>query len=804
MSDLMNKREMTEEDIKLRYITPAIECKWDKHSQIKMEYNFTDGRVIVRGNVTARGKRKKADYLLYYKRNIPLAIIEAKDNNHSVGAGMQQAIEYAAILDIPFVYSSNGDAFLEHDIKQGKEREIALDAFPTPDELWSRYKGDKQITLEQERLITEPYYYKIGDKTPRYYQRIAINRTIEAIAHGQNRILLVMATGTGKTYTAFQIIHRLWKSGMKKKILYLADRNILIDQTMQQDFSPFEKIMTKVGGKKLDSSYEIYMSLYQQLAGDENEEPFREFKNNFFDLIIVDECHRGSAKEDSRWRKILEYFSSATQIGMTATPKHDKEINTADYFGKPIYTYSLKQGIDDGFLAPYKVMRIGVNVDLEGWRPTVGQTDEDGNEIEDREYNSKDYDRNIVIKDRTAQVAKRITKWLKDNDRMAKTIVFCVGVNHAEQMRQELVNMNSDMVAINNKYVMRITGDDDEGKAQLDNFIDVDTPYPVIATTSKLMSTGVDCKTTKLIVLDNNINSMTEFKQIIGRGTRLRPDYGKEYFTIMDFRNSCRLFADPDFDGEPVSITEDCEVCGQNPCVCPCKICGQYPCICEPDTVMPHEICSVCGHSPCTCPCDVCGKHPCVCETGAKTPVVGKGKVKISILNERVQYYDKDGRLITESITDYSKKNILQEFATLEDFLEVWNSDRRKQAIINELKDRGVLLDALREAAGNKDIDDFDLICHIAFDKKPLTKAERANNVKKRDYLNKYEGLAREVLSDLLDKYMSDGIGDLEGTKVLEIDPFRTIGALKIAKAFGGKKDFLKAIKELQDEIYAA
>ncbi len=804
MNELMNKHEMTEEDIKLRYITPSIECKWDKHSQIKMEYNFTDGRVIVRGNVTARGKRKKADYLLYYKSNMPLAIVEAKDNNHSVGAGMQQAIEYAEILDVPFVYSSNGNAFLEHDMKHGTEREIALEAFPTPDELWTRYKQDKQISSAQEPLITEPYYYKLGDKIPRYYQIIAINRTIEAVAQGQNRILLVMATGTGKTYTAFQIIHRLWKSGIKKKILYLADRNILIDQTMQQDFSPFEKIMTKVGGKKLDSSYEIYMSLYHQLAGDENEEPFREFKPNFFDLIVVDECHRGSAKEDSRWRRILEYFSSATQIGMTATPKHDKEVNTAEYFGAPIYTYSLKQGIDDGFLAPYKVMRVGTNVDLEGWRPTYGQIDEDGNAIEDREYNSKDYDKNIIIKDRTACVAKRITKWLKDNGRMSKTIVFCVGVNHAERMRQEMVNLNSDLVAKNSKYVMRITGDDEEGKAQLDNFIGVDSPYPVIATTSKLLSTGVDCKTTKLIVLDNNINSMTEFKQIIGRGTRLRPDYGKEYFTIMDFRNSCRLFADPDFDGEPVSITEDCETCGQNPCICPCEVCGKYPCICGEEQGLLSEPCPICGHLPCTCPCEVCGKYPCVCLSGVKTPIVGKGKVKISILNERVQYYDKDGKLITESITDYSKKNILHEYATLDEFLKAWNKDRRKQAIIDELKERGVLLDALREAAGNKDIDDFDLICHIAFDKKPLTKLERANNVKKRDYLNKYEGLARDVLSALLDKYTSDGISNLEDTKVLEIDPFRTIGALKIAKAFGGKKDFLKAIKELQDEIYAA
>lgn len=777
MSDLMKKHEMTEEDIKLQFITPAIEAAgWDKLKQIKMEYNFTDGRVIVRGNITARGKRKRTDYLLYYKPNLPLAIVEAKDNRHSIGDGMQQGIEYAECLDVPFVYSSNGDGFLEHDMLCGKEREIKLEEFPSPEELWRRYKGDTSMTSDQETLITEPYYFQPGDKTPRYYQRIAINRTIDAIARGQNRILLVMATGTGKTYTAFQIIHRLWKSGRKKKILFLADRNILVDQTMQQDFKPFSKVMTKIEGKKLDSSYELYLSLYQQLAGDENEEPFRAFKPDFFDLIVIDECHRGSAKEDSRWRRILEYFSSATQIGMTATPKETKEVSNISYFGEPIYTYSLKQGIDDGFLAPYKVLRVGLDRDLEGWRPRAGQHDIYGFEIDDREYNIKDFDKNLIIDERTIAVAKRITKFLKDTDRFAKTIVFCVDIDHAERMRQALVNENADLVAENSKYVMRITGDNAEGKAQLDYFIAEDSPYPVIVTTSKLMTTGVDCKTCKLIVLDNNINSMTEFKQIIGRGTRLKPDYGKEYFTIMDFRNACRLFADPEFDGDPIVIIDDG---GTNP---------EVPNDDPPATDDPPYNGNGGGDEP--------------SEPHHKFRVRG---VEVTILNERVQYYDKDGKLITESVTDYSKKNILGEYATLDSFLRAWNSEEKKQAIIDELQERGVLLEALREASGNKDIDDFDLICHIAYDKAPLTKAERANNVRKRGYLYKYSGLAQEVLSALLDKYMNEGIQDIENIEILSNDPFRQFGTpMKIAKLFGGKAGYKKAVKELQNEIYVA
>ena len=781
MDETWNKKEMTEEDIKLRYITPAIECKWDKHAQMRMEFNFTDGRVIVRGNSVARGKRKKADYILYYKRNLPLAIVEAKDNRHSVGSGMQQGIEYAEILDIPFVYSSNGDAFLEHDMKNGTEREIAIEDFPKPEDLWARYVGEKCFTPEQQKVITEPYFFQVGDKTPRYYQSVAINRTIEAVARGQNRILLVMATGTGKTYTAFQIIHRLWKSGMKKKILFLADRNILVDQTMQQDFKPFEKIMTKIKGRELDSSYELYLSLYQQLAGDEADEPFREFKPDFFDLIVIDECHRGSAREDSRWRRILEYFANATQIGMTATPKETKMISNIDYFGDPIYTYSLKQGIDDGFLAPYKVVRVGLDRDLEGWRPPLGKRDVYGNEIEDREYNIKDYDKNLVIDDRTKTVAKRISTFLRGTSRFDKTIVFCVDIDHAERMRQALVNENADLVAENPKYVMRITGDNAEGKAQLDYFIAEESKYPVIVTTSKLMTTGVDCKTCKLIVLDNNISSMTEFKQIIGRGTRLKPEYyvgderqKKEYFTIMDFRNACRLFADPNFDGDPVSIVDEGED-GENIAPDPQ----------EPPTSPPED-----GDD---------GDPP--------TPRIKYrvNDVDVMIINERVQYYDKDGKLTTESVTDYSRKNILGEFATLDDFISTWNTSDRKQAIVDELKERGVLLDALREAAGNRDIDDFDLVCHIAFDKKPLTKAERVDSVRKRDYLSQYEGVAREVLDALLDKYAANGIADLEQVSTLQIDPFRSIGDLrKIINAFGGKQKYLLAVQQLQNQIYTA
>ena len=772
---------LTEEDVKYRYITPAIERSGWKKEQVLMEYFFTDGQIIVRGNAVARGKRKKADYLLTHRDGqLPLAIVEAKDDAHSVGDGMQQALEYARILNIPFAFSSNGNGFLEHDLLTGREREYGLQQFPTEAELWLRYMQAKGLTSEQEQIIKQPYYYDIFySKRPRYYQRVAIDRTIEAISSGRDRILLVMATGTGKTYTAFQIIWRLLRAGKVRRVLYLADRNILINQTMQQDFKPFEKIMTKVQDKTLDSSYEIYMSLYHQLVGDDGKETFREFKPEFFDLIVVDECHRGSAKEESQWRRILEYFSQAIHIGMTATPKETREVSNITYFGEPVYTYSLKQGIDDGFLAPYKVIRIGLDKDLEGWRPYKGMLDINGNLIEDREYSTSDYDRKLIIDERTQAVANRISKWLKANDRFSKTIVFCVDIDHAERMRQALVNENSDLVAQNSKYVMRITGDNPEGKAQLENFIDPEEPYPTIVTTSKLMTTGVDCKTCKLIVLDNNINSMTEFKQIIGRGTRLYPDKGKEYFTIIDFRDACRLFADPDFDGDPVVIVDGGDG-GED--------WDPKPPIADEGT--PETLVGGAVFEP-----------PTEYFPDAKYRVRG---VPVRILNERVQYYDKDGALITESIKDYSRKNILEEFATLEKFIKAWDAADKKQVIIEELRDRGVLLEALRELSG-KDYDDFDLIMHIAFDKKPLTKRERVNNVQKQGYLHKYEGVCREVLTALLDKYMNEGVSELEDTHVLENAPFDRFGsAKKIAKLFVGKAAYLTAVREMERVIFAA
>jgi len=786
----LDKKKMTEEDIKMKYITPAVvKAGWNLESQISAEYYFTDGRVIVRGNVTARGERKRADYILAYKPNIPLAIIEAKDNKHSVGDGMQQGIEYADILDIPFVYSSNGDGFIEHDMKNGTERELAIGEFPSPEELWRRFKNVSEFDEKQLEIVTEPYYYSYQDKKPRYYQRVAINRTVEVVAKGKDRILLVMATGTGKTYTAFQIAWRLWKSGVKKKILFLADRNILIDQTMSNDFKPFEKVMTKIENRKMDSSYELYLSLYHQMTGEDEMEVFRQFKPDFFDLIIVDECHRGSAKEESRWRKILEYFSGATQIGMTATPKETKDTSNINYFGEPIYTYSLKQGIEDGFLAPYKVIRVGLDKDLNGYRPEAGKTDMYGNEIEDREYSINDFDRKIIIDDRTKTIARKVTEFLKKTDRFSKTIVFCIDIAHAERMRQALINENSDLVRENSKYIMRITGDNEEGKAQLDNFIDEECNYPTIVTTSKLMTTGVDCKTCKLIVLDNIFgeNGMTEFKQIIGRGTRLKEDYGKLYFTIMDFRNASRLFADPTFDGEPVQIYEPKE---NDPIVEDEEI---------DENIHVNEEEGKEGYKP--------GHGDFGFEDdGKQRPKVYRiNDVEVKVLSERVQYYDRDGKLITENITDYSKRNILERFATLETFLRDWNSGDKKQAIIDELKEHGVLLEALREESGDKDSDDFDLICHIAYDKKPLTKSERANNVKKRGYLYKYSETAQKVLEALLEKYKDLGLYEIEDTKILELKDFEQFGSpLKIVKMFGGKDGYLKAIEELEREIYIA
>ncbi|MEK4509698.1 EcoAI/FtnUII family type I restriction enzme subunit R [Paenibacillus sp. FSL K6-2524] len=786
----MAKRDLSEEDIKARYITPAItNAGWELKKQIRLEYAFTAGRIILRGNITTRGKRKRADYVLFYKNNFPLAVIEAKANNHPVGAGLQQGIVYAKALDIYYVYASNGDGFVEQNLITGEVKELSLEEFPSPEDLYRRYLKDKNITDTEEKVLLEPYYYVPDYKTPRYYQRIAINRTVDAVAKGQDRVLLVCATGTGKTFMAFQIIYRLWKAGLKKKILFLADRNVLVDQTISGDFKPFGGKMTKVEKRTLDSSYEIYLALYQQLSGDEGEESYLQFQPNFFDLIVIDECHRGSAKEDSAWRKILDYFSSATHVGCTATPIETKETSSQTYFGEPIYEYSLKQGIDDGFLAPYKVIRIGLDKDLEGYRPESGKVDKHGYEIEDREYNVKDYDRTLVIDDRTRVIAAKITEFLRKTDRYSKTIVFCVDIEHAMRMQQALINANKDLYAANDKYIMRITGDNDEGKAQLEYFIDEESTYPVIAVTSKLMTTGVDAKMCKLIVLDNNFgdNGMTEFKQIIGRGTRLLEEYGKTYFTIMDFRNASRLFADPAFDGKPEVVID---------------INGDEPII-EPIVDSSDETESYTNAGG-------------VMETRGDYNTDGFddndkpkkyyiGDVVVKVLSERVQYLDKDGKLITESLIDYTKKNILQQYARLDDFLRTWTEAQKKQAIIEELRDEGVLLDAVREELGKTELDDFDLICHLAYDKPPLTKAERANNVKKRHYLYKYSELAQQVLETLLHKYADEGIKEIEETKVLQLKEFSKFGSpMKIVKAFGGKDAYQKAVQELENEIYYA
>ena len=791
----MGKSHLSEEDIKLRYITPAIQNAGWENKQIRMEYAFTAGRIILRGNITARGRKKSADYLLSYKNNFPLAIVEAKDNTQPVGAGLQQAIDYAKALDVPYVYASNGDGFVEQNLITGEAKELKLEEFPSPEALFQRYRIDKGFDEAEEKVMLEPYYYIPNYKTPRYYQRVAINRTVDAVAKGGNRVLVVSATGTGKTFMTFQIIYRLWKSGLKKKILFLADRNVLVDQTITGDFKPFSGKMTKVQNRNLDSSYEIYMALYQQLAGDDGEEAFRQFQPNFFDLIVIDECHRGSAKEESAWRKILDYFSEATHVGCTATPIETKEASSFSYFGEPIYEYSLKQGIDDGFLAPYKVIRIGLDKDLEGYRPEAGKVDKYGYEIEDREYNAKDYDRNLVIDDRTRVVASKISEFLKKTDRFSKTIVFCVDIEHAERMRQALINENKDLYAENDRYIMRITGDNDIGKAQLENFIDEESTYPVIAVTSKLMTTGVDAKMCKLIVLENNINSMTEFKQIIGRGTRLLEDYGKTYFTIMDFRNASRLFADPEFDGKPEVVID---LGGDDP-------------VDEPDTLI-DEGEEGTGEDTGT---DGVKEDDGEYGTGDTPPFDEEGEdkprkyyvgdVTVRVLSERVQYMDKDGKLITESLIDYTKKNILQQYSRLDEFLRTWTEAEKKQAIIDELQDDGVLLEAVREELGKTELDDFDLICHIAYDKAPLTKKERAENVKKRHYLYKYSDIAQQVIEALLDKYANDGIKEIEDTKVLQLKEFAKIGSpMKIVKAFGGKEAYQKAVQELENEIYYA
>ena len=776
---------MSEEDIKLQYITPAITAKWDI-KKITMETNITDGKINLKGNFVTREKPKRADYVLYLNSNNPIAIVEAKDNKHSISHGLQQAMAYASMLDIPFAYSSNGDGFFEHDFLTGKERELDLDEFPTEEELYCRYKNGANngegLSENQEKMIQQPYYSSQKTYPPRYYQRIAINRTVDAISRGKDRLLLVMATGTGKTYTAFQIVYRLLKSGMKSKILYLADRNNLVDQSIQQDFAPLEKVIHKVNFSKDDpstiTSYQVYFSLYQQLAGgnDDQEEDINNtilklkqlFRPDFFDLIIVDECHRGSAKKESNWRKILEYFASATQIGMTATPKETKYISNIDYFGEPIYIYSLKEGIEDGFLAPFKVINVMTDIG-EGWRPRKGQCDIYGNEIEDRIFTNSDYDYNIIIEDRIQQVAAEITNYLKSTDRMAKTIVFCATEDAAERMRVALVNQNSDMVQKNPDYVVRITGSDTYGKSKLDYFISVREKYPVIATTSKLLSTGSDCKMTKLIVLDEMIGSMTEFKQIIGRGTRLREKEGKTHFVVMDFRNVSRLFADPDWDG-PIEMDEDFNPksgSGKNikPPVGP-----------GPDPVDP--------------------KQP--------KPIVNRDGCQVKIVYKTVSVYDANGKLLRqESIIDYTKENILGAYASLDNFIRKWSAEEKKEKIRGLLREQGIDLETLKEDQGMSDVDDFDFICHVAFDKKPLTRKERAENVKKRDFLNKYSGAAREVLEALLDKYMNTGIYEIEKTEILKLDPFMKMGKpQKIASYFGGKDGYLKAVKELENAIY--
>ena len=772
MSPLIPKSQMTEEDIKLNYITPALLNQgWQDRITMETAVKFTDGKVNLRGNLVVREAPKKADYVLYICANNPIAIVEAKDNTHSVSFGLQQAMSYATMLDLPFAYSSNGDGFREHDFLTGQERDLGIDEFPTPDELIARYNQGKNVTPQQEKIRNQAYYSSQNTYPPRYYQRIAINRTVEAIANGQQRLLLVMATGTGKTYTAFQIVYRLLQSGMKQKILYLADRNILVDQSITQDFAPLEKVIHKINVAKDDpttiTSHQVYFSLYQQLIGDDDQEHFSElFSPDFFDLIIVDECHRGSAKADSRWRRILEYFESATQIGMTATPKETKYISNIHYFGDPIYMYSLKEGIDDGFLAPFRVINVQTSIS-DGWRPYKGQLDYFGNEIEDRIYNNFDFDTNIVIEARIRQVASEITAYLKATDRMSKTIVFCPTEEAALRMRDMLVSLNADMVKENPDYVVRITGSDEVGKSKLKYFISISQEGPVIATTSKLLSTGADCKMTKLIVLDEMINSMTEFKQIIGRGTRLREKEGKMSFVVMDFRNVTRLFADPDWDG-PIEIDDEFDPNRQptpKPPVEPK----------DPPETPPHVI-----------------------------PFISTEDQQVYITHKMVSVYDTNGKLLRqESIEDYTKSNILGKYASLDAFIRQWSKEGKKAVIRDLLREKGIDLEQMKAEHGMSDVDDFDFICHVAFDRKPLTRRERANNVKKRDFLSRYSGPAREVLEALLDKYMNTGIYEIESTDILRLDPLKRFGApSKIVKLFGGKDGYLKAIRELEKELY--
>ncbi len=820
----MDKKTLSERDICTKYITPAVvKAGWELHTQVREEVGFTKGRIIVRGKLVTRGRQKRADYILYYEPNIPIAVIEAKDNTHSVGAGMQQALEYAQTLHIPFVFSSNGDGFVFHDrtVTGGTiETNLTLDQFPTQEALWAKYCAWKGLTPEAEKTVLQPYHDDGSGKEPRYYQSNAINATLEAIAKGQDRVLLVMATGTGKTYTAFQIIWRLWKSGRKKRILFLADRNVLVDQTMVNDFRPFGAAMAKLStrsktieradgstvdltlavdrdqGRKrrIDTSYEVYLGLYQALTGPlESDKLYRELSPDFFDLIVVDECHRGSAAEDSAWREILEYFSSATQIGMTATPKETKYASNIHYFGNPVYSYTLKEGIRDGFLAPYKVIKVHIDKDVEGYRPAKGDTDREGVEIEDRIYNQTDFDRTLVLDKRTKLVARRISDFLKESgDRMQKTIVFCVDEEHAARMRQALINENADLYAKNHHYVMRITGSDAEGQNELGNFIDPESPYPVLVTTSRLLSTGVDVQTCRVIALDREIASMTEFKQIVGRGTRVHEDTKKYFFTLIDFRGATKLFADPDFDGEPVQIYEPEDDGPMTPPEVPPTEEG------EDDPLPPEpgeeEVIVDGGDPP-----DI-SLPP---GNGPKRRKVYVDNVPVSIVAERVEYLDGEGKLITESLRDFTRRELRKHYSSLDAFLTSWNTAERKDAILHELEEEGLPLDTIAAELG-KDLDPFDLICHIAFDRKPLTRKERANNVRKRDLFTKYGPQARAVLDALLAKYQHEGVLDLEDPAILSIPPLNTLGTpFQLIKEFGGREQFAEAVHEMQAELYS-
>lgn len=781
----MDKRQLTERDICTKYILPAIKkAGWDIHTQVLEEVELTAGRVVVRGQMGARSKGKRADFVLYHKPNIPLAVIEAKKNTLPLAAGIQQGLGYSELLEVPFVFSSNGDGFIFHDktgLSPQVEQELSLDEFPGHEELWAKYQKWKGYQPQELVTITQDYYEDGSGKSPRYYQVHAINKTVEAIAKGQDRVLLVMATGTGKTYTAFQIIWRLWKAGIKKRILFLADRNILVDQTKTNDFKPFGTAMTKITGRKVDASYEVFLSLYQALTGpEEDQKAYKNFSPDFFDLIVIDECHRGSAADDSAWREILVYFNTAAHVGLTATPKETEEVSNTTYFGDPVYTYTLKQGIDDGFLAPYKVVRVDLDTDLLGWRPTAGQYDKNGELIDDRIYNQKDFDRTLVIEERTQLVAKIVSDHLKATDPMTKTIIFCQDIDHANRMRQALVNENPEQVQKNRKYVMKITGDDAEGKAELDNFIDPEQAYPVIATTSELMSTGVDAVTCKLIVLDQNIKSMTKFKQVIGRGTRINEDYNKLWFTIMDFKKATELFADPDFDGDAEVVyvppgggsTVPPDDGGLDPD-------GNYPDGTSDDDESGGGV-------------------------GERAPKYVVKGITVTVVAERVQYMGSDGKLITESLKEYTTKTVKQEFATLNDFLRKWNSADQKQAVIQELEKQGVIWQALADEVG-KDYSAFDLICHVVYGQPALTRQERANNVRKRDVFTKYGEQARKVMEALLDKYADEGIAPIENVSVLNVQPFNTMGRpIEIIKGFGGKAQYQQAVRELEEELYAA